>query len=374
MTSEWPIVWSNNDWNPLEEVIVGVGESACLPEFEPVLKAYLSFDDPFIKEVVSSVGGEGSPYPTEITSEIIQQLDNFVRVLKNEGVTVTRPTPFNLNQPVKTPFFEAKVGFNFGNPRDVLLIIGDEIIEAPMAERSRFFEIYTYRPLIKEYFKKGAKWTTAPKPSMVNDLYNLNYPTSTEERLKSIEQNKFITTEFEPCFDAADFLRCGKDIFAQRSCTTNQFGIDWLRRHLGPKYRIHEINFFDDMPHHIDATLVPLRPGLVMQNPDRLCRDKQGLEIFTKSGWQVVNAPKPASDKTLLMSHWVSMNLLNLDEKRVIVEESEKEMVQFLETLGFKVIQVPFQAVYMVGGSFHCTTCDIRRRGPLESYFKHLDQ
>ena len=57
-------------------------------------------------------------------------------------------------------------------PRDVLLVVGDEIIEAPMAWRSRFFEYRAYRPLLKEYFKGGAKWTTAPKPLMSEDLYD----------------------------------------------------------------------------------------------------------------------------------------------------------------------------------------------------------
>ena len=57
-------------------------------------------------------------------------------------------------------------------PRDVLLVVGDEIIEAPMAWRSRFFEYRAYRSLIKEYFKQGAKWTTAPKPLMSDALYD----------------------------------------------------------------------------------------------------------------------------------------------------------------------------------------------------------
>ncbi len=57
-------------------------------------------------------------------------------------------------------------------PRDILLVVGNEIIEAPMAWRARFFEYRAYRPLIKEYFRKGAKWTTAPKPTMANDLYD----------------------------------------------------------------------------------------------------------------------------------------------------------------------------------------------------------
>lgn len=66
-------------------------------------------------------------------------------------------------------------------PRDVLLVVGDELIEAPMAWRSRFFEYRAYRPLIKEYFKHGAKWITAPKPLMANDLYDNEYPMTSAE-------------------------------------------------------------------------------------------------------------------------------------------------------------------------------------------------
>lgn len=45
-----------------------------------------------------------------------------------------------------------------------------------------------------------------------------DYPTaSIETRHAHAEQGKFVTTEFEPCFDAADFIRAGRDVFAQRS-------------------------------------------------------------------------------------------------------------------------------------------------------------
>ena len=57
-------------------------------------------------------------------------------------------------------------------PRDIVMTVGDEIIEAPMAWRSRFFEYRAYRPLMKEYFHGGAKWTTAPKPQMSDELYD----------------------------------------------------------------------------------------------------------------------------------------------------------------------------------------------------------
>lgn len=49
--------------------------------------------------------------------------------------------------------------------------IGNEIIEAPMAWRSRFFEYRPFRSLIKDYFRQGGGWTAAPKPEMSDDLY-----------------------------------------------------------------------------------------------------------------------------------------------------------------------------------------------------------
>ena len=67
-------------------------------------------------------------------------------------------------------------------PRDFLLVIGDELIEAPMAWRSRFFEYRAYRPLLKQYFRQGANWTTAPKPQMADELYDHVRTCETGER------------------------------------------------------------------------------------------------------------------------------------------------------------------------------------------------
>ena len=52
-------------------------------------------------------------------------------------------------------------------PRDVLLIVGDQIIEAPMGWRSRYFEHHAYKSLCKEYFRGGARWISAPRPELL---------------------------------------------------------------------------------------------------------------------------------------------------------------------------------------------------------------
>ncbi len=91
-----------------------------------------------------------------------------------------------------------------------------------MCWRSRFFEYRTFRTLVKEYFSRGAKWTAAPKPLMSKELYDETYPLSDSSARQDLAaRGKYVTTEFEPCFDAADFYRAGRDIFAQRSHVGN---------------------------------------------------------------------------------------------------------------------------------------------------------
>ena len=53
--------------------------------------------------------------------------------------------------------------------------------------------------------------------------------TCVEDRHKLAMKGKFVTTEYEPCFDAADFIRAGKDIFVQRSQVI--FCDGWLNLH-----------------------------------------------------------------------------------------------------------------------------------------------
>jgi glycine amidinotransferase len=185
-----------------------------------------------------------------------------------------------------------------------------------------------------------------------------------------------LLTEAEPAFDAACFTRCGRDIFWQPDLVSNELGAEWLRRHLGPAFRIHRIEFREPIPTHIDTTLVPVRPGVVLINPARPCTNGI-LELFKANGWQVVAAPRsvrtgPASARDV--SNWISMNILMLDERTVIVEQAETPTIELMRSLGCEVITCPFDRVYPFGGGFHCCTADIRRHGKLQSYFPTLDR
>jgi glycine amidinotransferase len=302
-----------------------------------------------------------------VVDDAERQLDFFADLLERRGITVRRPDPVEHSIPVKTPYWEVACGHATACPRDLLLVIGNEIIEAPMAQRARYFEFRAYRSLLKNYFVRSARWTTAPTPRMSEALYRERSQGGEPFDIRSAP----LLTEFEPAFDAACFARFGRDIFWQPDLVSNEFGAQWLRRHLGSTFRIHRITFREPTPTHIDTTLVPVRPGLVLVNPQRPCADGS-LELFAANGWQIVPAPpsvrtgrSPARD----VSNWISMNILMLDERTAVVEQAETPMMELLRSLECEVIPCPFDRVYPFGGGFHCCTADIRRDGTLQSYF-----
>ena len=79
-----------------------------------------------------------------------------------------------------------------------------------MAQRARYFEFRAYRPRILDYFRAGARWTAAPKPLLADALYIENGPDATGN---FDFMGTPLLAETEPVFDAACFVRCGRDIF-----------------------------------------------------------------------------------------------------------------------------------------------------------------
>lgn len=347
---------SYNEWDPLEEAVVGIVDGAAIPSWHATLEATLPARE---REFFCRFGG--NPFPQELVNAAASELEGFVRVLEREGVTVRRPDVTDYSRGYATPDWEVPGGLYAAMPRDVLLVIGQEIIESPMSWRSRYFEVHAYRRLIKEYFARGARWAAAPRPQLPDDLYDSNYGASGDSG------RRYVVTESEPVFDAADVIRCGRDIFVQRSHVTNRFGIRWLQQHLGDTYRVHEVEFDDKHAMHIDATLMPLAPGKLLVNPERVRRVPGPFD-----GWDVRFAPPPSipdSHPLFMSSKWISMNVLMLDERRVIVESQEESLAGMLRAWGFEVITCSFRHFNAFGGSFHCAALDIRRRGGLQSYF-----
>lgn len=347
---------SYNEWDPLEEVIVGHLEGAIIPPYHVTVTYNIPPSTARLYRIFA-----GQKYPGFLLKKAQRELDEFIHILESEGVVVRRPEVIKGTKRYKVLDWSSK-GFCTACPRDGFMVLGDEIIETPMAWRCRYFETHAYRPLFKEYFAQGARWTSAPKPELTDDLFDYSFKPPAKG-----EPIRYVINEFEPVFDAADFVRCGRDLFVTQSNVTNQAGITWLRRHLGDRYQIHEISSSCPTPMHIDSTFIPLAPGKALINPEYIDVDK--LPKALKS-WDMLVPPEPDPIKGVpsMCSKWISLNVLMLDEKRVIVEEDQTSLIAAFKDWGFEPIKCPFINFAPFGGSFHCATLDIRRRGTLQSY------
>jgi glycine amidinotransferase len=361
LVTQEPIVNIHNEWDQLQEIIVGRLEGLLIPSWEPdmlgcMYEGYFDF--------YKTRGGD--EWPAAEIKRAQKELDELISILEGEGVTVRRPDFRDYSKPLRAPHWQASNELGVANPRDSILVVGNDIIETPMAWRSRYFETFAFRSLIKEYYEQGANWISAPKPELTDGLYRPDFAAAGPG-----EEPRFVLNELEPVFDAADVIKCGRDLFVGLSSTCNEMGIEWLRRYLDAAhpgtYRVHRMVFNDPHAMHIDATFYPIAPGKLLVHPDRVTHIPSMFK-----GWDVLKVPEPCipdSFPLYFSSRWMNTNVLMLDESRVIATAGEVNTIRAFKSWGLEVIECPFWNFNNFGGSFHCATLDIRRSGTLQSYF-----
>lgn len=219
-----------------------------------------------------------------------------------------------------------------------------------MVLRSRYFEPLAYRDILLEYFESGANWISAPKPRLTDDTYNVRPETGS------------ILNDLEPIFDAANVIRIGRDI------SGNQSGLRWLRRVLGDDYRVHPVaDVYEGT--HLDTTITPVRPGLVVLNPLRM-REDQVPSVF--GTWDIIWCPEivetgwagPYPRGSLSMG----MNFFMVSPDLAVVSDIQLPLIRELERHGVTVTPVPMRHARTLSGGIHCVTVDIRRHGSLEDH------
>ncbi|MEA5504478.1 inosamine-phosphate amidinotransferase 1 [Halotia wernerae UHCC 0503] len=346
------LVSVHNEWDPLEEMIIGIATGAQVPTADRGLFA-LEYCEYYQSQDEIPSG----PYDQKIIEEANEDLEGFVQTLQQHGVKVRRPALTDHTKSFGTPDWRTNGEYNYC-PRDVLLTIGSNIIECPMALRSRYFESFAYHHLLLEYFESGAHWISAPKPQLLDDTYNIR-PVST-----SILNNK------EPIFDAANVIKMGRDILYLVSCSGNMQGFKWLERLLGKEYRIHAISGVYEGT-HIDTTITLVRPGLVVLCPERISKDKVP-DVF--KGWDIIWATEIVdtgyTGSYPRASIWQGMNFIMINQNLAVINDLQVPLIKEIEKRGIDVIPLRMRHARNLSGGFHCVSLDIRRRGALQDYLK----
>lgn len=210
------IVNSWDEWAPLKRTIVGRVRGTQVPAPEP------SWEYP-----ANNGGfplGTWGMFPEEMTARAEEQQENFVKILEKRGIVVDRVVLHDVMlkpTPISTPDWTQQNMRGISCPRDVFIVVGNEIIETPNCIRSRWYEYLNLRPLFQDYFKQDPDflWLSAPKPRLTeksyqkNYFYNVFHKFDEQEMIRRTSENDYQLTEEEPLWDGADAARAGRDIF-----------------------------------------------------------------------------------------------------------------------------------------------------------------
>jgi N-dimethylarginine dimethylaminohydrolase len=348
---------THNDWDPLEEIIVGRADNARVPTVDAstMSMCYTNYDIDKIRPL------EGT-YPQSLIDEANEDIEHLVRVLEQAHVKVHRPKALDHSVEYSTPEWQS-TGWYTWCPRDLLLPFENLMIETPSPMRARYFETRAYHDIMLEAVNDGVEWIAAPKPILSDSSY----------QFKEIKNTPSLTN-LEPIFDAPNCIRLGRDILFQISNTGNHLGLQWLKNVLERRgYRVHAAEHIYSYA-HMDSTIIPLRPGLVLLNSTRVNPDNcpRLFDKWDKIYFQDVApivTPSNGPGSISPCSPYIGMNVLSINSNTVCVGDTQISLMRELEKHKITPVPLPMRHAATLSGGFHCATLDLRRRGNLEDYF-----
>lgn len=338
---------SDDEFSPLSEVVVGTAVGARVPVLDR--SAWLNLYPELTAGELAAIGT--GRFPSRVLAEAEEDLDGLAAILAGLGVMVHRPAAVEHEREFTTPHWRTG-GFYSYCPRDLTLIVGSTIIQAPSPMRARMFELAGLRELFQQRMLGGSAWIAAPTPMLRDDLFPLD------------GHGRPTLGETEPVFDAANVLRCGRDLYYLVSSSGNELGRRWLQTTLAAfgDYRVHPIRGV--YPHtHIDSTISLIRPGLALLNPARITDPAVLPEPL--ASWEHLWCPPmtgtPVAGVHPLSSEWIGMNLLMVRPDLAIVDAAQYELIAALNGRGVDVVPHSLRHARVLGGGFHCVTLDVRR-------------
>lgn len=302
------MIYSVNEWDSLQEVVVGRADFANWPSNDPV------FAKEKEKTTWTKTPVPSGSVPDWIIDETNEDLDILAATLEQCGATVHRPKAIN---------YQERGGMYGYCPRDRLLIYGSTVIDPAMMYPCRDMEIEALDDVI---YRADTVYRMPRNEGMV--------------------------------LDAANTLRINDTILYLESASGNQKAARWLQNKL-TNVKIEICNFYSGV--HIDSTIVPLREGLVMVNASRVNQENLP-KVF--NDWQVVWVDEVVEQGFYnypYASKWIALNMLVVDPYTVIIDRHQINLIKIIESLNFTVIPLELRHSRTLGGGFHCVTLDLIR-------------
>lgn len=325
---------SKNEWDPLKTVIVGIADGATIPELDTSLRV-VNYAD--VKDETTIPNG---PYPQEVIDQANEDLDEFCKFLKGEGVEVLRPDKNHI------PKY-----YNYC-PRDNVLVWNDLILATPQPLRARENEFMSMDEHFRRFAGDGIRYIKSAAKKE-NNLYNLHCLG---------DRDTLALTDVEPCFDAANVLRDNENLYYLVSNSGNRAGAEYLQELVGSTAKVWTIEGVYSFM-HIDSTIALLREGLMLLNPSRI-KSKDQLPPPLRS-WDVIWANDPIDvghyPGYCNASIWMNVNLFSINPNLVALPDIQMPLRKELEKHGIDCAMLPGRQQRTLGGGFHCVTLDLIR-------------
>ena len=300
-------IFTRNEYSLLRSVVVGSAEKSSWPT-----------DDSAFNDSIASSTFKGTltpgPLPRQVIEEATQDLSALVEILEKENVKVYRPEIAGPNWSYSA--------------RDILLTVGNRIIECPTAYSSRQNEAELY-PYLQS---AECEWIQAPRPMSKDD----------------------------PQFDAANVCKFNDKLLYLVSSTGNRAGAEWLQQQVGSDF---EVIIWEGVYAfaHIDSTISSLNRNTILLNGNRVTNDTVPNFLQGHRKIWVNNIVSRGFHQFPFASKWIGLNILSINPDTVIVDTIQTGLIDQLEQEGFKVITTPMRQSRTLGGGFHCVTLDLER-------------
>ncbi len=315
-------IQNNNEWNQLEEVVIGrwVTGSFNVPEVDKSLAEFFPYIPDAAMDYMKKAENKvlSDTYP-EDDKRYYDEQENFVKKVEALGVKVHRPDVIEFPTLGTTQCYS----------RDPIVTIGNKFIITNLRSETRRMETPSYRRIALELADKyDGEVISMP----ANEA---GYP----------EENAYL--------EGGDVFVDGMDIYVGVSGNaSNQKGIDFLQKELGSAYTVHTI----PLEHHVlhlDCALM-----LINEKQGVICKEDFIDFDALPEGLKNREYVEVASEKAQIMA----TNGMVINSKTVIMIEAFPEVISQVRDMGIEVIEVPFEKANYFGGGLRCSFQPIRRK------------
>jgi len=318
----------DSEWGRLREVIVGiVPDNAIVP---PPVSSHFKDNSPqtitCFQQCHEKPAKQALP---EAFTAARQQVEALVKIYEKNSIKVHRPRPHT-----ETELHFFRMGGAPLYARDSMLVVGQNVIELSLRDPSRRKEIFAYREML------ARRLAQAPRVQYASMPPPLPAPATEDSEGPG------------PFLEGGDIFLLGKDILVGNSGqASNQAGIGWLRRFLGPQgYRIQEVPLMDNWL-HLDCVLAVIRPGLAMAVKTAF---RNGLPGPIQE-WEVIEANPEEG-------HVMGVNTMCLAPNVVVIGEEHQRLIKELKTREVEVVSgFRTDVVSLWGGGVRCLSHPLLR-------------